>query len=313
MNSLRTLSALAFGVIFIVVVVNTYAQSTQIVSIKQLSDEYGFEYSGSQPINLSGIAVYQDRIFIVGDKSPDRHLYEVREDSTHWRIVSRIELQFKSRSELEGVFSSTHGLFLVNESSQRVYRYDFDGQDAVRQPLSVRFPNQLRSNSWGNAGLEGVAYDVVSNHLYLAKERDPPLIIVYRLSLTDGSSQLVKQFGIPSPDSTSDGQSFSDLYFEDGFLYVLERKSYSVAKINPDSEQVVDRVYFRELRDASGALYEKDYGYGLAEALFMTSTELLIGLDNNGKPVNPMNHWVQRFGLQGREPAIVRLARPAGF
>jgi SdiA-regulated len=317
MNRFRMFFTIAFGAIFIAMGVNVYAQNLEIVSIKQLSDPYGFDYSGSQPINLSGMAAHGGRVFIVGDNPSARYLYEVRETPTHWRMVSQVDLKFPNQVglDLEGAFNSVDGLFLVNEHSglDLVYKYSFDGRNVNRQPISVRFPDRFDANSWRNAGLEGVAYDTESNSLYLAKERDPPRIFVYRVSPGDGSTRFVKAFQIPSQEGTSDGQSYADLYFEAGFLYVLERRSYTVVKVDPDSEQVVARVSFEKLRHNGEALYKGDKGYGLAEALLLTYTELLIGLDNNGKHVNTRNQWVQKFDLQGKQPAIVRLSRPDGF
>lgn len=317
MNILRTILRSGLYLALGLISLNSYAGEADIVSVKQLSKEYGFRYDGSRPINLSGIGTHGGGVFIVGDNKSARHLYKVQETATHWRIVSRIDLNFPdgARIDLEGMFNSAHGLFLVNEYSELepVYLYEFDGGRANIKPLAIKFPDRFDADSWGNAGLEGVAYDVASQSLFLAKERDPARIFVFRLSPSDGSTRFLRSFRITPPAGDPDNGSYSDLYFENGFLYLLERQSYSVAKIDPVSQKVVARVSFTRLRDGGEVLYKGDRGYGTAEALLLAPEQLLIGIDNNGKRVNKRNRWVRYFNLKGDQPAIVRLTRPEGF
>ena len=303
-----------FAVMFLGSASTVFSQTSGTISLHQLSDNYGFQYDGSQSINLSGFVGYKGRLFIVGDKRLDQRLYEIREEGAHWRIISRVPLQFGSRSELEGAFYSDSGLFLVNESTQRVYWYDFDGDRAVRRQLTIDFPNEMKSWNWGNAGLEGVAYDQNGGLLYLAKERDPRAILVFEIMGADGSSAFRKQFDVPPRAGAAGMQSFSDLYFENDFLYALERRSLSVAKIDPASGQVVARLDFSDLLDANGGLYQGDPNrYGLAEALLLTSDMVLIGFDNNGYPINETNQLAQRFNLRGTQPSILQVPRPMDF
>ena len=316
MTSLRTFHRvrLLFALVLFSVASTVFAQASRTVSIHQLSDDYGFPYGGTQSMNLSGFVGYKGRLFIVGDKGLDRSLYEIRKEGTQWRIISRVPLKFSSPSDLEGAFYSATGLFLVNESQQRVYWFDFDGNSAKRRRLTIDFPKSMNSENWGNAGLEGVAYDDESGLLYLAKERAPRAILVFAVKESDGSSAFIKQFDIQPPAGALGTHSFSDLYFENGFLYALERRSLSVAKIDTETEQVVGRLDFSWIIDTNGGLYDGDpNSYGLAEALLLTSDMVLIGLDNNGKPINDANKFAQRFNLNGTQPTILQVPRPAGF
>jgi hypothetical protein len=103
----------------------------------------------------------------------------------------------------------------------------------------------------------------------------------------------------------------SDLKFENGFLYVLERNDNLVVKLDANSLEVISKVSYKNtcsLRE--GKLYSNSK-YGMAEALLLTSDEIWIGLDNNGLPFS--DYAQKTYGLTGNSPVIIRFKRPAGF
>jgi len=251
-------------------------------------------------------------VYGLGDKPADQCLYALSEHDNLWRIDGRVELAIRGRADLEGVFSHQREFYVVNESGQDVYRYRLQGTKAEKLSLDVAFPWSSATALWRNAGLEGVAIDARQGILYLAKERDPSRIFVFRLDAS-GDASYQKEFSVEPASDAHPHQSVSDLYFENGFLYVLERRAYSIAKVDPRHERVVARAGYSYLRDASGDLFVDDNGYGLAEALLLRDREILLGLDNNGKPVNERNRLSRQYSLQGDEPAIVRISRPEGF
>ncbi|MEM7692268.1 MAG: SdiA-regulated domain-containing protein, partial [Pseudomonadota bacterium] len=273
---------------------------------------YRADYRGRQALNLSGLTRVEDQFFALGDKPVDECLYKIREQEQHWQIENCIPLEIDGRADLEGVFANGAELFFANEAGQDVYRFRLIDQTATAAPLKIRFPWVAATALWRNAGLEGIAYDARQRILYLAKERDPSVIFVYDLD-NKGVGTYNREFSIEPAADAHPHQSISDLYFSNGFLYALERRAYSIAKVNPRTGTVVSRASYAQLRDGDDALFVNDQGYGLAEALLLSEREILLGLDNNGKPINPQNVWAQQFSLQGDEPAIVRLRRPDGF
>ncbi|MEM8491878.1 MAG: SdiA-regulated domain-containing protein [Pseudomonadota bacterium] len=295
---------------------STHAQTvnlpTTLLGIKQLDSEYRQDYGGRQAVNLSGLTEIDGRVYGLGDKPADQCLYALSERDNLWRIDGRVELAMRGRADLEGVFSHQREFYVVNESGQDVYRYRLQGAKAEKLSLDVAFPWSSATTLWRNAGLEGVAVDARQGILYLAKERDPSKIFVFRLDAS-GNANFQKEFSVEPASDAHPHQSVSDLYFENGFLYVLERRAYSIAKVDPRQERVVARAGYSYLRDASGDLFEGDNGYGLAEALLLRNSEILLGLDNNGKPINERNRLSRQYSLRGDEPAIVRISRPEGF
>ncbi|MEO0435922.1 MAG: SdiA-regulated domain-containing protein [Pseudomonadota bacterium] len=283
-----------------------------LLNIKQIHPAYRSDYRGREAINLSGLAQFENTVFALGDKPADQCLYALQEEERYWRIDGCVSLEIDGRADLEGVFAVGREFFLVNEAGQDVYRFLFSGRSASKEPLRIRFPWVAATALWRNAGLEGVAYDARQHLLYLAKERDPSVIYVFELD-EEGQATYLREFSIEPAADAHPHQSISDLFFADGFLYALERRAYSIAKVNPRTGAVVSRASFAQLRDASGALYLDDKGYGLAEAMLLLEKEILLGIDNNGKITNPKNKWVKQFSLSGDESSIIRLRRPVDF
>jgi hypothetical protein len=174
-----------------------------------------------------------------------------------------------------------------------------------------------------NAGIEGLAADCAGGKLYVGKERDPRAILVVDMKTWKVTGTL------DLPPSNRDGQrvispfakdgaeglttlsaDVSDLIVEGGFLYVLERNTYEIAKIDLATQKVVARVSYYK---AEKPLYETHEPFGVAEALTMTKDEIWIGIDNNG---SPSTRWAERtYGgpAKGDHPAIMVFERPAGF
>ena len=91
---------------------------------------------------------------------------------------------------------------------------------------------------------------------------------------------IVNQFTIPEDESND----FSDMKYENGFLYMLER---------------------------NGSCVSEPSKYGMAEALLLTKDEIWIGIDNNG--LEASKGAEDRFGIKGNQPSILRFKRPTGF
>lgn len=312
-STLHAVLSLCLGAAILLADDTDYQQNyqAQITDIAQLDHAYGFSYPGLDPIHLSGMAVQGNQLYIIGDKPHDQHLYAIEKQGHLWKIVSRVPLDIDHETDLEGAYACANAIFLVDEKSSRVYRYT-SGKPAraLDIDLSTVIPNP---EAWGNAGFEGIALNCETGDLFLAKERNPRFILGISLS-DDAKTGRVEdqiQFDAIQPDITP--LSFSDLYFDGGYLYALSRNHYRILKIDPHSKQIVASLSFSQLRDDAGSLYKNDGGFGLAEALVLTPARILLGLDNNGQSVRSNTPLAARFGLSGNQPSIVVIERPQGF
>ena len=173
------------------------------LDVSQLDSDYGFDYSGKQPINLSGITQVGKNIYIVGDKAHDSYLYRVEKVGQYWKISQRIELNTDHPASFEGVTSAGKYVFLVNEDPVAVYLYDLCGLAAKRIELSINlgaFEKVMHAAGKHNRGFEGIAFDEQHNRLYLAKEREPAYVLIVNLSESRKSGVVSGQIEIANKE-----------------------------------------------------------------------------------------------------------------
>ena len=247
--------------------------------------------------DLSGIAQIKQNYYIVGDKQYTRQLYRVELKNQSFHILDSLSLEYNEKSDIEAVdYCENNSVYFTNELSNQAFQYS-EGR------LQVVFDSkQLNTVDWGsNKGLEGIAVDCANQIIYLAKEREPRFILIYDLEKQE-------ILDISMKDSVGD---ISDLKFEKGFLYILERNENLVAKMDVNTLKIVSRVSYKNTcSNPRGKLYEGTK-YGMGEALLLTPDEIWIGLDNNGLSFS--NHASETYGLSGNSPVIIKFKRPAGF
>jgi len=250
--------------------------------------------------DFSGIVMDQQGYLAIADKKWNQYAYKIDIDSNYWYITDSVQLGLTNHSDLEGIdFCEGGGIYFIDEKFNRAYLYD-----GVQSSQIIFNKGKLRDGlKWGtNSGLEGLAIDCERRILYLAKERDPGFIVSYDLE----DQRVLDIFNLP--DTKGD---VSDLKFEDGFLYLLERTENYITKINVNTKQVVAKVSYKDVcSNPAGKLYSHT-PYGLAEALLLTEEEIWIGLDNNGLPFS--SHARQAYQLDGNQPVLIKFKRPEGF
>lgn len=247
--------------------------------------------------DLSGITKAEDDLWVVNDKPWGPNAYKINLDSGRFFITDSISLGKNKKPDIEAIdYCPELGIIYSDEVTNQVFSV------ASESKLIFDKAKVKTMGSWGNnKGLEGVAVDCNNMVLYLAKEREPRFIITYDLK----SDEVVD---VSLKDSESD---ISDLKFENGFLYILERNHNLIAKMDVNTRQVVARVSYKATcSHPEGKLYGES-NYGMAEALLLTSEEIWIGLDNNGLPFT--EHANKTYGLSGDHPIIIRFKRPVDF
>lgn len=275
---------------------------------------------------ISGAAVVGGRLHVVADGPDDLRVYEVREMGDRFELNVGIDLGLlisgreyllalrndpgvparDRRIDFEGLAACGDDLYIADERARHILRV----RKAVVEQLPIDFSSfkELREGG-GNTGFEGVAVDCENGLMYVAKERSPRAILTVRM-------QGWKVLGVhdlePSATSATNAigveRDFSDLAFDGVYLYVLERSARQIAKVDPSVMKVLARFSYEH---AERGLYNADPRFGLAEGLALSSSEVIIGLDNNGSPVSRAAE--RRFGVSGNSPAIIHFKRPPTF
>jgi hypothetical protein len=286
---------------------------------------------------LSGMTIIDDTILYVSDggadttilsHSPkDNHRFalidwldlkkltgysEYEESLANVKIVKKKHRRF----DLEGIASCGDKIYLANERVREVLVVS-NRKSIAKLPIDFSAHPKLNEGK-ANAGLEGVAVDCKKQILYVMKERDPRLLFKIDLKTNKivksgdfaGSNRQGQKVIDPfSGEGLMEiGPDTADLFFTDGFLYALERNTFEVTKINPDTFAVISRVsYFGTER----LLYETPEPFGLAEALYITNTHILIAFDNNHFPLSRATE--KKYGVTGTQGALIYFERPKGF
>jgi hypothetical protein len=266
------------------------------------------------------------RLNVVADGPDDLRVYEVRDMGERFELKVGIDLgllisgreyilALKSdsglstgdrRIDFEGLGACGGDLYIANERARHILRVRKEVVE--RLPIDFSSFKELREGG-GNTGFEGVAVDCQEGLMYVAKERSPRAILTVRMKDW-------KVLGVQDiePSSTLSGNAFgverdfSDLAFEGRHLYVLERSTRQIAKVNPSAMKVLARFSYEH---AERGLYNADPRFGLAEGLALSSSEVIIALDNNAAPVSRAVE--RRFGIAGNYAAIIHFKRPPTF
>ena len=221
------------------------------------------------------------------------------------------------RYDLEGMSVCGTTQYLINERVRHVLAIE-DGKLLKKLPIdfSSSYPDLFKGGS--NAGFEGIAADCEGKLLYVAKERDPRAIFkvdmntwkvleVKDFATSDRAGQKVINF-MTGAGLMDIGPDIADLFFQNGYLYALERNTYEIAKIDPKDFSVIGRVsYYRLEKD----LYQTGEPFGIAESLAMTKDEIWVGTDNNKSPLSGVAQ--KQYQIKGNFPSFMVFKRPAGF
>ena len=249
--------------------------------------------------DLSGIVKTGDKCYVINDKRWSKYAYEFQADGHRFYLVDSVDLGADPKTDLESLdYCEGFGIFFTDEDENIAYYSSHDGFSQVFF-RKEQFDPEL---NWGsNKGLEGLAVDCENQVVYMAKEREPRFIISYDLK----TSEIID---IKMKDPYGD---ISDLKYQDGFLYILERNENIISKMDLSNREIVARVSYKSTCSHPGGKIYAGSKYGMAEALLLTPENIWIGLDNNGLAFS--KYAEDTYGLKGNQPVIIGFKRPAGF
>ena len=286
-------------------------------------------FFASKKVELSGMALKDGDLFLIGDKLKDHYIYKAEVNKNN--LMLKPYINFKELSgyypfllktifsrqggrfikyplDLEGITYCDDTWYLVNEQARQIIKI----QNNQIEVLDVNFSKIFEQIGYSlpemktNAGLEGIAIDCNNGIIYLAQEREPRKIIVLNLT----SLKLVDFFDIPA--IRDDYPDFSDLYFENNHLYILERNHYLITKIDPTNKKIIQRISFSNLDNFQlKSLYKTTKKFGMAEGLTMDRKSIYICLDNNKTKLS--EEAKNTFRVKKGEGVLLKFERPVNF
>ena len=271
-------------------------EELELIEVSQMNNAQNNRF------DLSGIAIPAGNYYVVADKGWNNYIYEIAHRDNSWEVINTLPLGLTEPIDLEGLDFCNGSFYLINENGNKVYTLDANRE--MRSVFIHYSGKGIDPKTWKkNAGLEAIAVNCEDSILYLAKEREPRFLLEVDMKY----GIIENQFTIPEIESND----FSDMKYEKGFLYMLERNGSCISKIDVRSKAVVNKVSYKYTSNMpAGKLYEPSK-YGMAEALLLTENEIWIGIDNNG--LKASKGAEDRFGLKGNQPSILRFRRPVGF
>jgi len=255
--------------------------------------------------DLSGLLYWNNQILAIADKKWNNKIYRIDTANRSFTLNNAYVFTDSIEIDIEGIDMDAHNFILIEETGTRIILINKTTGKKTFLPVSWQ-KSGADLNEWGpkNKGLEGLAVDSTNGIIYFMKEREPRRIYAYHC---ERDSFFFPFDGIIDPKI--ENNDISDAKFENNCLYLLERASQTVKKINLTTLES-QSVSFKKWETVNGQLiYESEYH--MAEALTLTPTEIWIGFDNN-------NDEVTKAGLQnglreGNQSVIFVFKRPEGF
>lgn len=250
--------------------------------------------------DLSGVAVYNSKIYVLADKSWNRYVYQIDTTATEFVIQNKQSINIVGRVDFEALDICSGTFYIANESNSTIYKMNIKGKELVKWDIQWK-EFGIEVSKWRNRGIEGIAVDCKNSVLYLVKERGPARIFQIDLKNNQISEPFANLFD-------ANGVDFSDVKFENGYLYLLHRRACRLLKINVNTKSTEYLSFKAVFHPQEQRLYKNDNPqYGLAESLLLTKDQIWIGIDNNGEEAS---EYGKKVGLKGNAPAFFIFKRP---
>lgn len=248
--------------------------------------EWEIESIGLEHAGPSGIIRLNGVFYIVSDKGHTPIIYKLSR-ATDKKFVMRPAIRIfttlnQEFYDFEGLTYCNDTFYIIEERSSTVWAVNKDG---ASRTIGVDI-NPLHESNWAyvpgraNEGFEGVACDGTT--LYLAKERQFRMIYMMNLEDLTISDFFDVPAGWDSPRFDRGYMVFpdyTDLYYEAGFLYALQRSDHRVLKLDPKTKTLAQWITYAIDEES---LYNIPGIFGMAEGLYMDQSNIYILLDNNG-------------------------------
>lgn len=249
----------------------------------------------------------------------DGHLYTLTDKSAGWYRIDRLtngtadlvrDPQWFTRAQmealavgktghwdLEGIAEGPDGcLYFCEELNRWVLRADprsgrLERLEINWEPVRKWFSADLNS-SW-----EGIAAGT-DGRLYLANEWRLGRIVVVDL----GTRQVVDDFKVSPPGRVARDNTYSDLCWYAGDLWVLCRQARHVLRVDPITHRVLADFDYTNIELSPEHGYASFIPYGQFEGLAVDAENIWLLIDNNGS--------ARLARRDDPRPTLFRCARP---
>lgn len=304
-----------------------------LLSLTVFANELKFEkiYFNRDKVEMSGLIKKGNDLLFIGDKLSNRSIYKIIFEKERFYYKDYINLSdlsgykpyftkalllkhggriLKSPFDLEGLSFCGDDFYLVNEqvrhllkvSKNKFHQFKIDFETEFKK---LKYPLEKIAT---NAGFEGVAIDCKNEIAFIAQERSPRGIFKVDLK----TQKVLDTFLFNNEEGKYGSNDFSDLHFENGFLYLLERNSHTITKYSVKENKIVASVSFGKLASMHlRDLYNTGESFGIAEGLTMSKERIYIGVDNNGKSLSKKGS--DAYKIEGNFSSLIIYQRPKDF
>jgi hypothetical protein len=257
--------------------------------------------------DISSLTGKGGKMYAIADKPDTRDIYEVDTLKGKFYLKRAVRTTNITSEDLDfEVIDLWNGKFILADEIHDLIYIQKTPLAEEFAPLRIDFTilgEDMRLWSGSNSGIEGMTVDSNNGLLYIAKERNPRRLFLYDLKCG--------KLTAPYDDAIlPDDGDISDMCYENGFLYILDRQNCLVRKFNVKTKESSYASFRKFSNDGKINNYHADYG--MAEALWLTKDAVFVGFDNNEDPVTEFGGKV---GLEkgSTKPSIFVFKRPKGF
>jgi hypothetical protein len=238
----------------------------------------------------SGLTFRDGVLYTVSDKHDDT-IFRLEPGANSVKVTPDVQfpvanLPAAGNLDFEGITVDSDGNFLlVSETEFRVARVKADGSDAQWITDSLeQTGRQAGLFETDNAYLEGIA-SPSPGVLLLCAERQPSGIVTVNLNANPPEVAALKFYPSSFPIRPGRTSDLTDLYFENGKSYALQRNGEGICllMISEFGPQDTALWSFKTAVRKSESAY-RDSFFGMAEGLVMNKERIYIIVDNNGTP-----------------------------
>jgi len=252
----------------------------KIKSITQLNFKSAEDYKtyGGR-FELSGMTDSKNGVLCVSDD-----LFGVFTlDTATWEISNTNMIKDENQDfDLEAIAVSKKNIFVACEKG-----FDQVLQIHKNQEFEIvcKLSEQIKDFDTSNTGVEGMDYNkgcfYVSDEGYKDSDRMIKNGSIYKI---DRKKHVIKLY-------QAEGDITELKYVRKGskaYIYFIERNASRVGRLNIETGETVFKSYaIYEKKDGKQNLFLSGMPYGMGEALFISDTEIWVGLDNGEDEMMP--------------------------
>ena len=214
-------------------IVNTNNDELELVS----SNKINVSEASGLTINASGLT-----LFTVSDNTGN--IYELATDGTV------LKEYIYEGNDVEGIsMVSNNQMLLVEERTKEIVAYDLNSKNYIKHKVNY-------SNNDSNSGLEGIAYNLNDNTIFVLNEKNPGLLMRLRSDYT-----IIESY---------------DLDFASDYSGIFHDKVLNILWILSDESKTINKCSLK------GALVESySINVNKAEGIAVTNTNIYIVSDSN--------------------------------